>query len=34
MEHTAKEYIQKYIMSKNEKISTSSLIMDIKKKRY
>jgi hypothetical protein len=34
MEPAAKEYIQKYRISKNKKVSTSSSILDIKKKRY
>jgi hypothetical protein len=34
MEPAAKEYIQKYRMSKNKKVSASSSILDIKKKRY
>jgi hypothetical protein len=31
MEHAAKEYIQKFILSKNKKVSASSSILDIKK---
>jgi hypothetical protein len=34
MEPAAKEYIKKYIMFKNKKVSASSSILDIKKKRY
>jgi hypothetical protein len=31
MEHAAKEYIQKFRMVKNKKVSASSSILDIKK---
>jgi hypothetical protein len=34
MEPATKEYIQKFKISKNKKVSTSSSILDIKKKRY
>jgi hypothetical protein len=33
MELAAKEYIQKYSISKNKKVSASSSILDIKKRR-
>jgi hypothetical protein len=34
MEPAAKEYIQKFRISNNNKVSASSSILDIKNKRY